>query len=157
MQYDQDTNTIYDDTIDSSKEKSLQKAISIFMTEQEKSRREIVRPDINPIHGIIKIAAVICSFCIVCFVLNIFHISPIYGLLLILFFVLIYAKRTILWMILLYQKFAPEHIRQSCVFEPSCSDYMILAINKYGLLKGMKKGAERLIRCHPPNGGRDDP
>ncbi|MCK4269442.1 MAG: membrane protein insertion efficiency factor YidD [Methanogenium sp.] len=38
-----------------------------------------------------------------------------------------------------------------CRFYPTCSDYMILAIQKYGLLKGIKKGINRIRRCRPDN------
>ena len=57
----------------------------------------------------------------------------------------------------LYQRKAPTKLRQSCRFEPSCSDYMILAIQKYGTSKGMIKGIKRLLKCHIPNGGIDNP
>jgi putative membrane protein insertion efficiency factor len=66
-------------------------------------------------------------------------------------------KQIAVWGILLYQRFAPEAFRSSCVFEPSCSEYMLIAIQKYGLLAGIAKGAGRLLRCHYPNGGVDEP
>jgi putative component of membrane protein insertase Oxa1/YidC/SpoIIIJ protein YidD len=34
---------------------------------------------------------------------------------------------------------------------------MIMAINKYGLFRGVYKGIRRLLRCKPPNGGEDYP
>lgn len=61
-----------------------------------------------------------------------------------------------LW-IKLYQKFAPEKVRRSCLFYPSCSQYMLLAIEKYGFCKGFWKGLKRLGRCRYPNGGEDYP
>lgn len=61
-----------------------------------------------------------------------------------------------LW-IKLYQKFAPEKVRRSCLFYPSCSQYMLLAIEKYGFWKGFWKGLKRLGSCHYPNGGEDYP
>ena len=64
----------------------------------------------------------------------------------------IIAKRTIIWVIHLYQNKASDKTRLRCVFEPSCSEYMILAINKYGLIRGVLKGCRRLLRCHPPGG-----
>lgn len=67
------------------------------------------------------------------------------------------AKRTLIWLVHLYQNKAPDHVRLRCVFEPSCSEYMILAVNKYGLLRGFFKGVHRLLRCHAPNGGADYP
>ena len=59
--------------------------------------------------------------------------------------------------VLNYQKFAPESLRKACLFTPTCSEYMLLAIKKYGFLKGFFKGLKRLFRCHPPNGGVDEP
>ena len=67
------------------------------------------------------------------------------------------AKRALIWLVHLYQNKAPDEIRLKCVFEPSCSEYMILAVNKYGFLRGLFKGIRRLLRCHPPNGGVDYP
>ncbi len=67
------------------------------------------------------------------------------------------SKKIIIWCIKLYQNKAPDTVRLRCVFEPSCSEYMILAIEKYGVLKGVNKGIDRLKRCHPPNGGIDYP
>ena len=48
--------------------------------------------------------------------------------------------------------------RGSCRFNPSCSEYMILAIKKYGIYKGVLKGICRIIRCNPfYKGGIDYP
>lgn len=44
-----------------------------------------------------------------------------------------------------------------CRFHPSCSQYMIEAINKKGLLKGICLGTARLLRCHPWSNGGYDP
>jgi uncharacterized protein len=66
-------------------------------------------------------------------------------------------KNFIISFIRLYQKTAPTRIRNSCRFEPSCSEYMILAIQKYGVTKGVLKGANRLKKCKIPNGGIDYP
>lgn len=57
----------------------------------------------------------------------------------------------------LYQRFAPEAIRRKCRFEPSCSQYMILSLEKYGVWKGLPKGISRLKRCNMDNGGFDEP
>ncbi|OGF64829.1 hypothetical protein A2Z53_01730 [Candidatus Giovannonibacteria bacterium RIFCSPHIGHO2_02_42_15] len=38
--------------------------------------------------------------------------------------------------------------RKYCVFEPSCSEYTILAIEKYGFL-GFFKGVRRVLSCNP--------
>ena len=67
------------------------------------------------------------------------------------------AKPFVILCVLLYQKYAPERIRRSCCFEPTCSNYMLQAIDKYGFLRGFIKGIGRLCRCHYPNGGIDLP
>jgi uncharacterized protein len=44
----------------------------------------------------------------------------------------------------------------SCKFHPSCSQYAIDALRKYGFLKGSYLAARRLLRCHPwSHGGVD--
>lgn len=63
----------------------------------------------------------------------------------------------IIWTIRVYQRYAPDYIRLACVYEPSCSEYMILSIQRYGVMKGIIKGIQRLERCHLPNGGTDYP
>jgi hypothetical protein len=45
----------------------------------------------------------------------------------------------------------------ACRFEPSCSRYMIGALRKYGLIRGLAKGTARLLRCHPWHPGGYDP
>ena len=46
----------------------------------------------------------------------------------------------------------------SCRFYPSCSQYSIIALQKYGLLKGVKLSFMRVLRCNPwTEGGVDEP
>ena len=66
-------------------------------------------------------------------------------------------KRFTIGLVLVYKAFAPLNIRAGCRFEPTCSTYMILAIQKYGPIIGFIKGIKRLLRCRPPNGGVDYP
>ena len=60
-------------------------------------------------------------------------------------------------LVLMYKAFAPLSTRDRCRFEPTCSTYMILAIKKYGVFRGVIKGIKRILRCKPPNGGIDYP
>lgn len=71
--------------------------------------------------------------------------------------IIIKLKSILIWFVLVYQRFAPEEVRKKCVFTPSCSEYMILALKKYGVVKGLLKGINRLKRCHLPNHGEDYP
>ncbi len=66
-------------------------------------------------------------------------------------------KRFILRLIHTYQQRASPRLRNSCRFEPSCSNYMILAIEKHGTIQGVLRGLGRLLRCRPPHGGIDYP
>jgi putative membrane protein insertion efficiency factor len=45
----------------------------------------------------------------------------------------------------------------ACRFTPSCSNYTLQAVQKYGLLKGSWMGAKRILRCNPFNPGGHDP
>ena len=72
-------------------------------------------------------------------------------------FLITQTKNIILLMIFLYQRFAPKTIRAACLFTPSCSEYMRISVQKYGVFKGVNKGFRRLRRCRPPNGGLDEP
>ena len=62
-------------------------------------------------------------------------------------YMLVIAKRTVIWLVHLYQNLASDETRLRCVFEPSCSEYMILAVEKHGVFKGVFKGIDRLRRC----------
>lgn len=44
-----------------------------------------------------------------------------------------------------------------CRFHPSCSNYAIQAVEKYGALAGMWRGFRRICRCHPWHPGGEDP
>jgi putative membrane protein insertion efficiency factor len=44
-----------------------------------------------------------------------------------------------------------------CRFHPTCSQYMIEAIEKHGALHGVWRGVRRLLRCHPFHPGGYDP
>lgn len=70
---------------------------------------------------------------------------------------LIFSKRLVIAAVRLYQAWAPLRLRKRCRYEPSCSEYMILAIEKYGTRTGFRKGVARWAGCKPPNGGYDMP
>jgi hypothetical protein len=57
----------------------------------------------------------------------------------------------------LYQITLSPWLGQSCRFQPTCSNYMIAAVEKYGLWRGLGRGLHRLSRCHPFGSGGYDP
>ena len=61
------------------------------------------------------------------------------------------AKKAVIWLVHLYQNKASDETRLRCVMEPSCSVYMIMAVEKYGVIRGVHKGIGRLCRCGREN------
>lgn len=57
-------------------------------------------------------------------------------------------KTLIIYLIRAYQ-ITPFIGHKMCRFTPTCSEYMIEAINQYGVIKGIKLGIRRLKRCRP--------
>jgi putative membrane protein insertion efficiency factor len=58
----------------------------------------------------------------------------------------------------LYQYTLSPLIGRQCRFHPTCSNYMIGAVEKYGALRGFFRGLRRIARCHPWHmGGVDLP
>ena len=55
-------------------------------------------------------------------------------------------KPAIIGAVRLYQRYAPEEIRRRCLFKPTCSEYTILAIQKYGVIKGLYKAYIRVFK-----------
>ena len=51
----------------------------------------------------------------------------------------------------------PLRSHSMCRFTPTCSEYMIQAIKKYGSIKGVRLGVKRLLRCHPRGKSGYDP
>ena len=56
-----------------------------------------------------------------------------------------------------YKRFLSPLLPPMCRFDPTCSIYMMQAIEKHGTLRGLWLGLRRLARCHPFNPGGWDP
>lgn len=73
-------------------------------------------------------------------------------------------KKTLIGMVKLYKKLStplwrhniPVLIVPDCRFYPSCSEYAIDAIAKYGAFRGTIKSVSRILRCNPLSQGGID-
>ena len=61
------------------------------------------------------------------------------------------------FLIIFYQKFVSPLFIPSCRYIPTCSQYALNAINKFGVLKGGKLTIKRILTCHPWGGQGHDP
>ncbi|MDP4219074.1 MAG: membrane protein insertion efficiency factor YidD [Bacteroidota bacterium] len=66
-------------------------------------------------------------------------------------------RRIFAFIIRLYQQVVSPHLGNNCRFEPTCSEYMMQAVMKYGVIKGGWMGIKRIGRCHPLHPGGYDP
>lgn len=69
------------------------------------------------------------------------------------------ARRGAIKLVRLYQILISPLIggRAACRFTPSCSEYTRIAIEKYGLRRGILMGLRRIARCRPGGGMGYDP
>jgi putative membrane protein insertion efficiency factor len=56
-----------------------------------------------------------------------------------------------------YQRFISPLKPPSCRFHPTCSNYSIEALERYGYLKGALLALKRILKCHPYHPGGYDP
>lgn len=66
-------------------------------------------------------------------------------------------KKIFILPIRFYQYAISPLLGPSCRFTPSCSHYMVQAIEEWGVLKGLWLGTKRITRCHPWGGHGHDP
>jgi len=57
----------------------------------------------------------------------------------------------------LYKTWLSPFLPPSCRFTPTCSEYAMQAVEKYGALRGTWLGAKRILRCQPFCTGGHDP
>ena len=60
-------------------------------------------------------------------------------------------------LVLFYKKCISPILPKSCIYTPTCSTYMLDAINEFGVLRGIAKGTKRIFRCMPFCEGGVDP
>jgi putative membrane protein insertion efficiency factor len=71
------------------------------------------------------------------------------------------VKRLILRALRIYKKFTSPMLERvfgkACRFTPTCSEYTIEALEKFGTKKGLVLGIKRFAKCHPWGGSGWDP
>ena len=66
-------------------------------------------------------------------------------------------KKLLILLVKFYQKTLSHLFPGVCRFKPTCSQYMIEAIETHGVFKGLYLGTKRLCKCHPWGGQGFDP
>ena len=56
-----------------------------------------------------------------------------------------------------YKRWISPALPSACRYYPTCSEYMLEAVDKHGVLRGSAMGLKRLCRCHPFHAGGYDP
>lgn len=124
-------------------------------------KRKLNRPRINWLRVILSIVLPPVLLFLISWLLVYLGISHwiciVASLLILLIYIIVRLKSAVICAVHIYQRYAPDSLRLKCRFEPSCSEYMILAIEKYGLIKGSIKGIDRMKRCNVNDGGFDYP
>ena len=120
--------------------------------------RLLVRPDTNIAKAILSVLLFLLTIgvLVLCFyncrylfpsdVQNFCDEHPVLLFAIVFFVGLLFCfKYAVIGAIKLYQYYAPEEIRRRCLFMPTCSEYAILAIRKYGGVIGLCKTYFRLV------------
>jgi len=66
-------------------------------------------------------------------------------------------QKLILGFIIFYQRFISPLTAPACRFYPSCSEYALQAIKRYGPWRGLWLSLRRILKCHPFHPGGYDP
>ncbi|MBQ4369753.1 MAG: membrane protein insertion efficiency factor YidD [Oscillospiraceae bacterium] len=66
-------------------------------------------------------------------------------------------KRILIAAVRFYRKHISGLKGPTCRFTPTCSEYALEALEKYGALKGSYLAVRRLLKCHPFHAGGYDP
>lgn len=57
----------------------------------------------------------------------------------------------------MYKRWVSPLLPSACRYHPTCSEYMLQAVERHGTARGVWLGARRLLRCHPFHEGGFDP
>ncbi|SDG46336.1 membrane protein insertion efficiency factor YidD [Chitinophaga filiformis] len=68
-----------------------------------------------------------------------------------------YISYPFIWLIRIYQWGISPLLGAKCRYTPTCSQYGVEALQKYGLIKGGYLTIKRILSCHPWGGHGHDP
>ena len=75
--------------------------------------------------------------------------------------VIFYMKKILIapfiFLVRIYQYIISPLMPATCRYQPTCSHYMVEALKKHGILKGLFLGIKRILSCHPWGGSGYDP
>jgi putative membrane protein insertion efficiency factor len=66
-------------------------------------------------------------------------------------------RRSFIFLLRIYQAAISPLYPAACRFTPTCSEYMVQAVEKHGILRGVRLGMRRIGKCHPWGGSGYDP
>lgn len=66
-------------------------------------------------------------------------------------------KTVLLALLRFYKRAISPWLPVACRYRPTCSEYAMEAIRRYGVFKGTRLAVMRLLRCHPWGGAGEDP
>ncbi|MDK2886596.1 MAG: uncharacterized protein PWP54_1154 [Thermosipho sp. (in: thermotogales)] len=66
-------------------------------------------------------------------------------------------RKIIIGIIRFYQKFISPLKPPTCIYTPTCSEYTLQSVKKFGVIKGLFLGFKRILRCNPMHEGGEDP
>jgi uncharacterized protein len=67
------------------------------------------------------------------------------------------ARVVLIVLIRAYQQTFSILLGPACRFTPSCSSYALVAIQRFGVTRGMRLAIQRILKCHPLHSGGYDP
>ncbi|MBR7553158.1 membrane protein insertion efficiency factor YidD [Allobacillus sp. GCM10007491] len=66
-------------------------------------------------------------------------------------------KHLLISLVKLYRKWISPLLGPSCRFQPTCSEFSLTAIQRFGAFKGLYLSIKRILKCHPFHPGGFDP
>ena len=125
------------------------------------ARRRLYRPRGKPLGLFLMLAVVAMSTALATFLSwayvgwdpsGLFGSRGVDGLFWSVFWLMVYSRWLCIECIRAYQRYASESLRSRCCLVPSCSEYSVICLRKYGLVVAAIKTAARLRRCGAKKG-----